>query len=61
MSFIRPSYISFIKENKDVYKAFIALTIDYTPFYYTAILAGEKSYCDSYNALYKDIFSWSVD
>ena len=33
----------FIKENKDVYKAFIALTIDYTPFYYTAILAGEKS------------------
>lgn len=50
----------FIKENKDVYKAFIALTIDYTPFYYTAILAGEKSIA-ILQCTIQDIFSWSVD
>lgn len=33
----------FIKENKDHYKAFIAFTIDYAPFYYTALYAGEKT------------------
>lgn len=33
----------FIEKNKASYKAFVAFTIDYTPFYYTAILAGEKT------------------
>lgn len=33
----------FIAQNKSAYKAFIAFTIDFSPFYYTAILAGEKT------------------
>ena len=33
----------FIKANKDVYKAFVAFTIDYAPFYYTALNAGDKA------------------
>lgn len=41
--FYSPQLYQFIKKQKDSYKAFIAFTIDYIPFYYTAILAGEKS------------------
>lgn len=33
----------FVKENKNVYDVFIAVTMDYAPFYYTALYAGEKT------------------
>lgn len=33
----------FIKEHRDEYKAFIAMSLDYSPFYYTAIYAGDKT------------------
>lgn len=34
---------NFIKEHKDDYNVFIAFTIDYAPFYYTALYAGDKT------------------
>lgn len=33
----------FIKEHRDEYKAFIAMSLDYSTFYYTAIYAGDKT------------------
>lgn len=33
----------FVKENKNTYDVFIAITMDYAPFYYTALYAGEKT------------------
>lgn len=33
----------FVKENKHMYDVFIAVTMDYAPFYYTALYAGEKT------------------
>lgn len=55
----------FIKLHKDTYKVFIALTIDYAPFYYTALHAGEKTIAiptmhytkDSFRALLTKAFS----
>lgn len=41
--FYSPQLHQFIKEHKGAYKAFIPITVDFVPFYYTAILAGEKS------------------
>lgn len=34
---------SFIQSHKNDYKAFIAMSLDYSTFYYTAIYAGEKT------------------
>lgn len=33
----------YIKEHRDEYKAFIAMSLDYSTFYYTAIYAGDKT------------------
>lgn len=41
--FYSSSLHEFIKQNKAEYKAFVVFTIDYTPFYYTAMSAGERS------------------
>lgn len=41
--FHSPELYRFIEEHKDLYKVFIPITVDFIPFYYTAILAGEKS------------------
>ena len=41
--FYSSDMVSFIRENKDKYKAFIPLTADYAPFYFTAVEAGEKA------------------
>lgn len=41
--FYSPSLNEYIKRHKDEYKAFIAMTIDYAPFYYTGMYAGEKT------------------
>lgn len=41
--FFSPGMETFIKSNKDRYKAFIAFTVDYAPFYITAVDAGEKT------------------
>ena len=40
--FFSPGMETFIKSNKDRYKAFIAFTVDYAPFYITAVDAGER-------------------
>ena len=63
--FYSPQLHRFIKEHKDFYKAFIPITVDFVPFYYTAILAGEKSIAIptmhyakvSFKALLTDAFS----
>lgn len=34
---------SFVQSHKDDYKAFIAMSLDYSTFYYTAIYVGEKT------------------
>ncbi len=41
--FYSPGMVSFIRGNKDSYKAFIVFTVDYAPFYFTAVEAGEKT------------------
>lgn len=41
--FYSPSMLSFIKNHKDEYKAFIPITIDYPPVYYTAQYAPQKT------------------
>lgn len=41
--FYSPGLNSFIQSHKDDYKAFIAMSLDYPTFYYTAIHAGEKT------------------
>lgn len=40
--FYSEDMVRFIKENRDSYKAIIAVTADYAPFFFTAIEAGEK-------------------
>lgn len=41
--FYSPGMVSFIRGNKDRYKVFIVFTVDYAPFYFTAVEAGEKT------------------
>lgn len=41
--FYSPDLIHFIQRHKDDYKTFIAMSLDYPTFYYTAMCAGEKT------------------
>jgi glycosyltransferase involved in cell wall biosynthesis len=41
--FYSSGLFQYIKDNKDAYKAFIPVTIDYPPMYYTLLYAAEKS------------------
>ncbi len=41
--FYSPQLHQFIEKHKEDYKAFIPITVDFVPFYYTAVLTGEKS------------------
>lgn len=41
--FYSSGMVDYIRENKDRYKAFIAFTVDYAPFWCTAMEAGEKA------------------
>ena len=41
--FYSPELHQFIKEHRDEYRAFVAMSLDYSTFYYTAIYAGDKT------------------
>lgn len=41
--FYSSDMMSYIRSNKDSYKCFIVFTVDYAPFYFTAMEAGEKT------------------
>ncbi len=41
--FYSPKMNEYIRDHKAEYKAFVVMSIDYAPFYYTALYAGEKT------------------